>query len=261
METKTNKSFVINTENAAQYCEKIASWIKEIIEKNNRKGVVLGMSGGIDCSLVARLCQLADVPVHLVLLPYGKDMEKSKHLQDALQLIEKFDFNYHIFDIQPSVDALKTDNFQFLMSSTDTNKELSVANIRPRVRMTYLYQIAQLGSLFVAGTGNMAERTVGYFTKWGDGACDFNPIAMLSKQEVYTLAKHLNVPDAIINKKPSAGLWEGQTDEDELGMTYAQIDSYILDGTTGDVTVDKRIENRTKLSAHKFDAIPIFENK
>jgi len=258
METKTLKSFVVTTANVAEYATKIAAWIKNIVEHNARKGVVLGMSGGIDCSVVARLCQLAGVPTSLVIMPYGDDMQKSQHLQDAMELIEKFDFNYHIYDIQPAVDALKTVNSQFLAGASTQNKELSLANIRPRVRMTYLYQLAQLGSLFVAGTGNLAERTIGYFTKWGDGACDFNPLAMLSKQEVYTLARYLEVPNCIIDKKPSAGLWEGQTDEAEIGMTYAQIDAFLLQGTSGDTDIDAQIQKRQAFSQHKFAPIPIF---
>jgi len=110
----------------------------------------------------------------------------------------------------------------------------------------------------VIGTGNLAERTVGYFTKWGDGACDLNPLAMLTKQEVRTLARFLEVPDCIIAKQPSAGLWEGQTDEDELGMTYQQIDAYIINGTSGNPETDRKIEDRIAMSAHKLAPIPIF---
>lgn len=259
MENKTVKPFVINEDNVAYYANKIALWIHDLAHVAKRKGVVLGMSGGIDCSVVARLCQLAKVDIHLVMMPYGDDMTNSKSYSDAMLLIDKFGFKYHIYDIQPAVDALVTKNIDFLSEATAANKELSLANLRPRVRMTYLYQLAQMGSLFVAGTGNMAERTVGYFTKWGDGACDFNPMAMLTKQEVYTLARYLEIPDSIIDKKPSAGLWEGQTDEDELGMTYAQIDAYILKGTSGDESIDKLIEKRIAMSAHKFAAIPIFK--
>lgn len=253
------KSFIITDDNVAEYANKIAAWIKNLIQSNNRKGVVLGMSGGIDCSVVARLCQLAEVDPYLVLMPCGSDMTNSKSHHHAMELIETFKFRHQIFNIEPAVNALITENADFLNGATEQNKALSIANIRPRVRMTYLYQLAQLGGRFVAGTGNMAERTVGYFTKWGDGACDFNPLAMLTKQEVYTLARYLKVPDCIIGKKPSAGLWEGQTDEDELGMTYNQIDGFILNGTSGDKNVDKEIEKRVAMSAHKFDPTPIYK--
>jgi len=241
------KTFFINEQNVAIYAEKIAAWIKEKIEQAHRRGVVLGMSGGVDCSVAARLCQLAGVNIHLVLMPYGDDMKNTGNYDHSMELIEKFDFPYHIFDIKPAVDALTIPD----VLPYYENSELSRANIRPRVRMTYLYHYAQLNGCFVMGTGNLAERTVGYFTKWGDGACDLNPMAMLAKQEVYALARYLDVPLCIIEKKPSAGLWEGQTDENELGMTYAQIDAYIVSGTSGNPETDRKIEELIAMSAHK----------
>lgn len=253
-----NKTFKIDNHNVASYADRIAEWIKERVNIANRKGVVLGMSGGIDCCVVARLCQLAEVDILLVMLPCGSDMTNSKSHAHAMELIDKFNFPYHIYDIQPAVNLLTITDERFTKEADNVNMELSYANIRPRLRMTYLYQLAQLGSRFVVGTGNMAERTVGYFTKWGDGACDFNPMAMLTKQEVYTLAGYLGVPESIINKKPSAGLWEGQTDEDELGMTYDQIDAYILNATSGSVDIDTLIEKRIAMSAHKLSRIPVF---
>jgi NAD+ synthase len=249
------KSFFINEQNVAYYAEKIAAWIKEKVNK----GVVLGMSGGIDCSVTARLCQLAGVDVHLVLMPYGDDMKNTKSIDHAMELIEKFSFSYHVFDIKPAVDVLTIPDHSPYCKCGETNLELSRANIRPRVRMTYLYQFAQLNNRFVIGTSNLAERTVGYFTKWGDGACDLNPLAMLAKQEVYTLARYLEIPMSIIDKKPSAGLWEGQTDEDELGITYAQIDAYIISGTSGNPETDLKIEKRKATSEHKHVPIPFFE--
>jgi len=259
MENSVNKPFFIQDENVAQYAQLMASWIAQQVKSAGRKGLVLGMSGGIDCSVVACLCRLAQVDVHLVMMPYGSDMNNSKSHQHAMELIQKFDFPYHIFDIQPAVDALMIQREEFITEATAANRALSLANIRPRVRMTYLYQFAQLGSRFVIGTGNMAEATVGYFTKWGDGAYDLNPLAMVTKQEVYTLAKYLGVPESIQYKSPSAGLWEGQTDEDELGMTYAQIDGFILSGTSGDLAIDELIRKRMEQSAHKFAAVPTFK--
>ena len=257
------KSFFVNEQNVARYAHAIAAWIKTMVEQACRKGVVLGMSGGLDCSVTARLCQLAGVDVYLALLPYGDDMKKTESDVHSMALIEKFNFTYHVFNIKPAVDALTVpDDLLYYLNSEplcSISANLSRANIRPRVRMTFLYQMAQLSDCFVIGTGNLSERTVGYFTKWGDGACDLNPLAMLTKQEVYTLARYLEVPDCIINKKPSAGLWEGQTDEDELGMTYAQIDAYIIEGTSGSAETDRKIEELITMSAHKHAKIPIFE--
>lgn len=254
------KKFIITEENVAFYANEIASWIRSKVETGNRKGVIFGMSGGIDCSVVTGLCVLGKVDIHLVLMPYGLDMKETKSYEHSMELIEKFAIPYHVFDIKPAVDALLYQGNN-LLEINNTNLELSHANLRPRVRMTYLYQLAQMGDRFVSGTSNMAERTVGYFTKWGDGACDISPIAMLTKQEVYTLARYLGIPESIINKKPSAGLWEGQTDEEELGMTYSQIDAFILEGTSGNAQVDEKINKKIAWSAHKFAPIPIFEGK
>jgi NAD+ synthase len=259
MKKGIEKSFVIDDSNVELYAGKIAGWISERVQSAGMKGVVLGMSGGIDSSTVACLCRKAGVEIHLVLMPYGNDMADSKSYAHSMELIEKFGFPYHLYDIKPAVDAIIVTGKVPMFEADEATIGISRANVRPRVRMTYLYQLAQMGGRFVAGTGNLAECTVGYFTKWGDGANDFNPLAMITKQEVYTLARYLGVPDSIINKKPSAGLWEGQTDEDELGMTYTQIDAFILKGSSGDEEIDRIIEKRRLMSAHKFDKIPVFE--
>lgn len=254
-----NKNFVITEENVKQYCDEIGEWIKTNVENAKANGVVLGMSSGVDCSTVARLCQNVGINTHLVLMPYGEDMNKSQNYSDAMELINKFNFDYHIFDIKPAVDSIQIpSDSDILKGANTTNIELSKANIRPRVRMTYLYQYAQINNLLVIGTGNLSECTVGYFTKWGDGACDINPMRLITKREVYILAKYLQVPECIINKKPSAGLWEGQTDEEELGIKYEQIDEFILNGTSGNEEVDKVIKIKNERAMHKLKQIPIF---
>lgn len=252
------KTFIIDKQNVEHYANKMALWIANMVKENKRKGVVLGMSGGIDCSVVALLCRLAEVPIDLVMLPYGQDMLQTKSHSDSMQLIDEFKFSYHTYDIKPVVDLLTINSEHTLSMASEQQITLSRANIRPRVRMTYLYELAQLKSRFVIGTSNMSERTVGYFTKWGDAASDLNPLAMLTKKEVYILAEFLGVPQGIIDKKPSAGLWQGQTDEQELGMTYEQIDTFILEGTCQDKAIDELIKQRIALSKHKFDALPIF---
>ena len=248
-----DKKFVITKENAKEYSIKIGEWIKEYITSSKAKGVVLGMSDGVDCSTVAALCKKNNIYVHLILMPYGKDYINSKSYQDAMELINKFGLDYHMYDIKPAVDSLEIQDVE-----ENNLVKLARANLRPRVRMTYLYQYAQLNNLLVIGTGNLSERTVGYFTKWGDGASDFNPMGMITKKEVYILAKYLGVPDSIINKKPSADLWEGQTDEDELGIKYSQIDEYILNGTCGDENIDNIIKQKHEKIIHKLKPIEIF---
>lgn len=138
------KKFLITEQNVSKYCEKIAEWIKNYIKNSNVNGVALGMSGGVDCSVVARLCQIARINTHLILMPYGEGMNNSKSYSDAMELINKFEFDYHIFDIKPAVDSLQIpENSKILGNASKTNIELSRANIRPRVRMTYLYQYAR----------------------------------------------------------------------------------------------------------------------
>jgi len=245
------KKFIITEQNIKGYVNKISKWIKGQVENAGANGVVLGMSSGVDCSVVARLCQEAEINTHLVIMPYGENMEKSKSYEHAMELINKFNFEYHIFNIKPSVDALE-------INEHTQNIGLAQANLRPRVRMTYLYQYAQINNLLVIGTSNLSERTVGYSTKWGDGASDLNPLANITKREVYILAKHLQVPECIINKKPSAELWEGQTDEEELGITYDKIDDFIIYGTTGNEEEDNLIKSKKQKAKHKLNPIPSF---
>ena len=253
------KGFVITEENVKDYVRDIARWIKTQVEDSGANGVVLGMSSGVDCSTVARLCKEANVDTHLIIMPYGNSMSKSKSYECAMELINKFDFSYHVFDIKPAVDCLQISKDSGLVNKLNSqNLAMTHANIRPRIRMTYLYQYASLNNLLVIGTGNLSERTIGYFTKWGDGACDINPIANLTKKEVYILAEYLQVPTSIINKKPSAELWEGQCDEDEIGITYEKIDNFILNGTSGNEQDDVLIKSKQIKSEHKNRPIPMF---
>ena len=255
----SDKKFLITEKNVSEYCDKIGRWIKNTIENAKANGVVLGMSSGVDCSVVAGLCQNAGINTHLIIMPYGEDMNNSRNYSDAMELINKFKFDYHIFDIKPAVDSMQIPNdSEILKNANKSNVELSKANIRPRIRMTYLYQYAQINNLLVIGTSNLSERTVGYSTKWGDGASDLNPLGMVTKKEVYILAKYLGIPECIINKKPSADLWEGQTDEEELGIKYEQIDEYIINGTCGDEQMDNIIKIKNQKSIHKLNPIPIF---
>ncbi|MDP4119766.1 MAG: NAD(+) synthase [Bacillota bacterium] len=247
-----NKTFEITEQNAAEYVKIIGNFIRGKVDEAKRSGVVLGISGGIDSAVVARLCQEAGIKTTLVLLPDGDTMDKSKSTQDAMSVVNTFSFDYRVVNIG---EACKQVEGAIGMEISDFAK----INIRPRIRMTVLYSIAQTMGAFVIGTGNLAERVVGYFTKWGDGANDINPLGMLTKKEVRILAKELNVPDQIITKPPSANLFEGQTDENELGFTYEQIDKFILEKSSGDADVDQRLRERMEVTEHKNSPIPIFE--
>ncbi|MDR0850406.1 MAG: NAD(+) synthase [Christensenellaceae bacterium] len=248
-----NKNFVITEKNAEQYISCIADFIRKSVERAGRSGVVLGMSGGIDSAVVARLCQKAGINVELVMLPDDENtVTNIKNIEDAMEMVNEFGFNYRIIDIKDICN-------QFENAIDEPLRTLSRMNIPPRVRMSVLYALAQNNSAFVIGTGNLDERLLGYFTKWGDGAHDLNPLGMLTKGEVRVLARHLEVPQSIINKPPSAGLYEGQTDEGELGATYEEIDNFILYGTSGSTEADQIIKNRIAMSTHKLASVPIFD--
>ncbi|MCL2382665.1 MAG: NAD(+) synthase [Oscillospiraceae bacterium] len=253
-----DKNFVITKQNVESYAQKIANWIRGEVEKANSKGLVLGMSGGIDCAVVARLCQLADVPVHLIVMPYGRTEENSEAMTRALDLIHTFSFDYHVHDIKPSIDSSTIhEDSPLLVGCNLSNISLARANLRPRERTKYSYQFAQIHDRLVIGTTNLSEYMLGYFTKWGDMA-DINPVLLLTKTEIYILADFLQIPVSIISAKPSADLWIGQTDEEELGLTYAEIDNYILTSTSGSSESDKLIENKILSSQHKREKTPFF---
>lgn len=246
----------MDKKNVNEYVNKTLTWIREYVESANAKGVVLGMSGGIDCSVVARLCQMAGVDVHLAIMPYGDNMTTSGSYNDAMELINKFKFKYHVHDIKPAVDAEQTD---LSLARNDQEKkkfEFANANVRPRIRMTHLYNYAQAHDLLVVGTGNLSEILMGYSTKWGDAASDFNPLGDFLKTQVYIIAEYIGIPEKIRTKAPSAELWPGQTDEDELGVSYSAIDSYYQYGTCGNEEKDKIIAKKAKASVHKRRPVP-----
>ena len=225
--------------------EKRVEFIKELLKNSGADGIVYGNSGGKDCALVGILCKLAcDNTVGLI-LPCGKFQQKGDDVKDAQMLAEKFNIQTRIFDI--------TDMKDMFISSLGKNINLSESakqNIPPRLRMTALYTVAASENRLVAGTSNKSERYMGYFTKHGDGAYDFNPIADLTATEVFEFLRYLKVPARIIEKPPSAGLFEGQTDEKDMGVTYHSIDSYLLTGNCPPQDLEI-IEKFHRTSAHK----------
>lgn len=225
--------------------EKRADYIKETLKKANAKGVVFGNSGGKDCALVGILCKKATENVLGVAMPCESKQNYEQDMTDALKLAELFEIENIVVDL---TDA-KTIINDRIKSLIEVAKQAN-SNIAPRLRMTALYTIAQSLGYLVAGTGNLSEITMGYFTKWGDGAYDFNPISDLTVTEVYEFLNFLNAPESIIAKKPSAGLFEGQTDEEEMGLAYSDIDKYILVQNTPEA-VSKKIQKANQLSEHK----------
>jgi len=233
----------------------LVAWLKEKIENAGAKGAVIGLSGGIDSSVTAVLCKqaLGDNLLGITMPCYSS----KKDLEDACLVADKFDINYLIKDLSPVLS-----NFlQVLDESKEIGQsDMVVANMKPRLRMITLYYYAARNNYLVVGTDNWSELKVGYFTKYGDGGVDLAPLGRLVKTEVKELARYLGIPDKIIDKPPSAGLWEGQTDEGEMGLSYELLDKYILTGEVP-LAARKRIEELVKRSVHKLNSIPIPERK
>ncbi|MCL2756360.1 MAG: NAD(+) synthase [Firmicutes bacterium] len=252
---KYGKNFFINDDNAKEYIELIGDWMRGEVEAAGRSGLEIGMSGGIDCSVVARLAQEAGIPITLNMMPNGQSMD-GEDMANSMEFIEKFNFEkYRTINIQGTVKNAQNEVEQALGKPLD---KLSLENIPPRVRMTMLYALAQANRSFVIGTGNLNERLLGYFTKHGDGASDLNPLGMITKGEIYTLAKHLDMTKSIMEKPPSAGLSPGQTDEKDLGFPWSAVDKFIMNNTSGDEQIDKEIERRMTMSGHKLKVPPMF---
>ncbi len=233
--------------------EERAAFIRSLLEKSGAKGIVFGNSGGKDCALVGILSKLACDNTVSVMMPCGSSVNFGSDLQDATALCEKFGIENRTVDLT----AVKQAEVEALEKAATLNSQ-ALTNIAPRLRMTTLYAIGAAEGRLVAGTGNRSERFMGYFTKWGDGGFDFNPITDLTVGEVYDFLRYLGAPENIIAKAPSAGLFEGQTDEKEMGVTYRAIDEYILTGRATDE--DRAIMDRYHARAlHKLEPVPTFE--
>ncbi len=225
--------------------ENRVQWIKNCLEEAHCNGIVFGNSGGKDSALVGILCKAACDNTLGVIMPCQSKRNFGEDMEDGLAVAKQFKIDTITVDLSDAKAAVM-ENIEKSVSVSETASK----NIAPRLRMTTVYTIAQTMGALVAGTGNRAERFVGYFTKWGDGAFDINPISDLNVGEIYEFLEYLNAPENIIKKAPSAGLFEGQTDEAELGVTYAAIDKYMNtgEGTPEDVEIISRMHRNT---AHK----------
>ena len=233
--------------------EKRVDFIKEKLSQSGCKGIVFGNSGGKDCALVGILCKKACEDTVGVIMPCESSVNFGSDMDDGNALADKFGIETRIVDIT----AVKKAEMEALSTATTLNS-IAITNIAPRLRMTTLYAIGASEGRLVAGTGNRSERYMGYFTKWGDGAFDFDPIADLTVGEVYEFLEYLGAPESIIKKAPSAGLFEGQTDEQDMGVTYKAIDEYIL---TGKATPEDRaiIDRYHARSEHKRAPLAVYE--
>ncbi|MFC2034746.1 NAD(+) synthase [Chloroflexota bacterium] len=238
--------------NVEELTKKLVLWIRERVLAGQCKGVVLGMSGGIDSSVAAALSQRAfPQDVIGVLMPCYSNREDEEHALVAAN-------NYSIPSKTVVLDRVFDTLFKILPNeSIDlATSQLAKANLKARLRMLTLYYLANQLKYMVVGSSNKSELSVGYFTKYGDGGADILPLGNLVKGKVRELASFLDIPDAIIVKPPSAGLWPGQTDEGDLGFTYDELDGYLVTGRVSD-EVRKRIQPMMEASAHKCLLPPI----
>lgn len=235
-------------DNYQEEIQKRVKFIRELLKESGASGIVFGNSGGKDSALVGILCKLACDDTVAVMMPCESTRNFGEDLEDGKALSQVFGIKSRVVDLTKSKKAI--------ISAAENVAELSstaISNIAPRLRMTTLYLIGQSENRLVAGTGNASESYMGYFTKWGDGAYDFNPISDLAATEIYPILEYLKAPENIIKKAPSAGLFEGQTDEGEMGVSYSAIDRYIRTGQGSEENIDiiKKYHNR---SEHKRKA-------
>lgn len=229
--------------------QQIVEWLKDGLRDTGTKGFVLGMSGGLDSSVCAALIKQATDECLGLILPIESDV---KDLDDATALATSLNIKTQYIDL--------TTTYNNLVKLLPDGDRVTSGNIKARLRMIVLYYYANLYNYLVCGTGNKTEISLGYFTKHGDGACDILPLGDLYKGEVRELARELDIPEEIVNKVPSAGLWSGQTDEGEIGFTYDQMDEALRKIDKGEVIDEtcRKLRDVAKRSAHKREIPKIF---
>jgi len=231
----------------------ILSFLKKNVQG---KPVVIGLSGGIDSAVIAYLAveALGKDNVHGYILPSSTNADEDARL--ATEVATSLGVSYETVSIEPILNTFKT-------SLSDLTTDHAIGNLKARIRMSILYAKANSIGSIVLGTGNKTECMIGYYTKYGDGGVDILPIADLYKHEVRGLAKELGVPQDIIEKKPTAGLWEGQYDEDEIGMNYDRLDAILeaietnKDLSEFDASNVTRVQHLIEISEHKRHMPPV----
>jgi NAD+ synthase len=243
----------------SELSSKIQDWIKDYVKNANADKVILGLSGGIDSAVTAALCTkaLGNQNIIGLILPCES---VSTDIADAEMVAGNLGIKKYIIDL-----TLIYEEFLCCMPIEDKLNRLAKANLKVRLRMVTLYYFCQiLGNCLVVGTGNRAEMAIGYFTKYGDGGVDFEPLGLLYKSEVRALARVLRIPEKIIKKAPSPGLWPGQTDEGEIGLSYDTIDEILyridynlnFDGLEmGDVN---KVRELVRKATHKLQPPPSY---
>ena len=233
--------------------ENRVAFVKELLAESGAKGIVYGNSGGKDSALVGIICKAACENTVGIIMPCSSKRNYELDAKDGETVARQFNIETRTIDLTPVKEAM----LKQVSAATDISPMADV-NIAPRLRMAALYAVAASEGRLVAGTGNRSEAYVGYFTKWGDGAHDFNPIADLTVTEIFEFLRYLDAPACIIDKAPSAGLFDGQTDEQEMGFKYADLDEFLLTGHTNENAL-AIIERMHRGSEHKRKPIRTFD--
>ncbi|TPR54092.1 NAD(+) synthase [Metamycoplasma neophronis] len=226
--------------------KKIKQWLQQKVASAHSNGVTLGISGGIDSATLAVLANdLFKENAHF----YYFKTKVDEYTENHVKLLEKrLGRNIEIVDLSQVYLSLE--------STLNLKNRMSQSNTKSRLFMTSAYALSQERNTLVLGTDNLDEFYLGYFTKYGDGGCDLLPFANVKKSDVYAMARLLNVPQEIIDKKPSANLYEEQYDEDELGFTYAEFESWLIDKSSVSEEIRNKIIAIHKKTDHKRKAIP-----
>lgn len=237
-----------------ELADKLIAWLRERVADAGAKGVILGVSGGLDSAVAAAVCKEAFPGNALGLIMPCYSMEED--VSHAHLVLEHLELPWKTVVLDRAYDVMLETLGEDVASKKPPT--LARANLKPRLRMITLYYYAALYNYLVIGTTNLSERKVGYFTKHGDGGVDLLLLGNLIKDEVRSLATYFAIPEVIINKPPSGGLWPGQTDEKEMGLTYEELDAYMLGEKIADDTWEK-IHGMRKRSSHKRLLPPIPE--
>jgi NAD+ synthase len=227
---------------------RIEQMIRYVVWSSRARGIVVGLSGGVDSAVAAAMCCRAVSNENVLAITLPTKVTPEEDIADAHTLSEMLGIRHEIIDIEPILGAYRSVPGYY-------ESPVLIGNIMARTRMTLLYYYANRENRLVCGTSNRTEYLLGYTTKFGDNAADFQPIVHLYKSEVYEAARDLGIPESIISKAPSAGLWPGQRDEDEIGITYREIDEALKslerNGWLAKTPAEEKVLARVKKYEHK----------
>lgn len=230
--------------------EDLVKWMQDLVKEAKCDGVVFGLSGGIDSAVIAGLAKKAFPDNCLgIIMPIDSIDEDE---EDAKLVAQALDLETTKVDLTETFHSL-------LKSSFKSENRMAISNVKPRLRMTTLYYYGQDRKYLVCGSSNASEYYVGYFTKHGDSGADLLPLVDFVKSEVVEMAKILGIPEKVIYKKPSAGLYKGQTDEQDMGFSYDELDKVVKDDFNGPNR--EKIDRMHRASQHKRIPVPQYRKK